>query len=560
MSFGETSRSLDETTTMATDGVHSTGARPGTMLRGRYRLEELLVRRAETQTWRAFDERLRRSVVVHLLTAERPNKALLAAARKAAIAADYRFLRVLDATIPTVAEKADDGGIGPFIVCEYAPGQLLEDLLTAGPLSALEAAWLVREVADALIGMHAQRLHHQRLSPATVVITTDGTVKIAGFLLEAEMTPDHQTLGDPEAADVQALGRLLYATLVARWPGGAGHGLDAVEPDPTGRIPSPQHVQPSVSPSLDQLCDRILNPRDHAAPLRTVKDVSTALTRVLGTANATSDLEKRVRGPVRVAASTMVHDLPTAVAASPRAEAPLAPRPHPALRSTSSPQTQRESRKDRAPRKNRAPSAQPGNQSRRWAWVLVPLVLVGIIGGLFTGAVRLDPSTDSPPGPIAAPAAGPSEQLAVVAAKDFDPEGNGEERPDQVSRAWDGNADTSWRTMNYWEAEIGNKTGVGVIFDLGEVRQVSRVEVDLDGEGTSLDVRIPAGATDDATQTPPNSAAQWSVIGQAQRTPSATSITLEQPVKTRFVLIYLTELPSVGSEFTGGIAEARFWT
>lgn len=550
VSFGETSRSLDETTRIPTNpDPHPIRAEAGLVLRNRYRLEELLVQREETQTWLAFDEMLARPVRVHLMPADRPNKALLAAARRAAVASDYRFLRVLDATIPKKSEIADTTGIGPYIVCEYASGQTLEDLLAKGPLSTLEAAWLVREVADALVGMHARKLYHQRLSPTTVVVTTDGTVKIVGFLLEAEMTPSPRKVRDPEAADVQALGRLLFSTLTGRWLG--DHDQVAPLTDSEGHVLTPKQVDARVSPALDQICDRILNPSEHADPLATAVDISSALSGVLGTADATLDLEKRVQRPAYHSPATVVQRVPSATpeTAPARVTAPAAPRKAPASRKPSTPRTTRVKTSKRTP---------------RWGRVLVALVPLAVAGVLIGGAVGLNPPADGGPAPVAtqkaAPAAGPSEQLPVVAAKDFDPEGNGEERPQQTSLAWDGDPKTSWRTMDYWESDIGNKSGVGLVFDLGEVRQISRVELVLDGNGTSLEVRVPATGADNASQSAPNSVAQWNVVGQAQRTPSDTSITLDQPVRTRFVLVYLTDLPRDGAAFTGGIAEARFWS
>lgn len=89
------------------------------------------MRRPETQTWCAYDVVLARPIRVHLLSTDQSNDRLLAAARRAAIANDYRVLRVLDAVLS--AEDADESWIGPYIVCEYAEGLRLQDLLAPGP-------------------------------------------------------------------------------------------------------------------------------------------------------------------------------------------------------------------------------------------------------------------------------------------------------------------------------------------------------------------------------------------------------------------------------------------
>ena len=79
--------------------------------------------------------------------------------------------------------------VGSYIVCEYATGQSLQMILNHGPLSGLEAAWITREVADALAGVHSLGLYHRRLSPETVIITPSGNIKIVGLLIEAALRP-----------------------------------------------------------------------------------------------------------------------------------------------------------------------------------------------------------------------------------------------------------------------------------------------------------------------------------------------------------------------------------
>ena len=106
---------------------------------------------------------------------------LLTAARKASVATDSRFLRVLDAVHST------DPAVGSYIVCEYATGQSLEVILNHGPLSSLEAAWVTREVADALAGVHSMGLYHRRISPETVIITPSRrAVRIIGTASELD--------------------------------------------------------------------------------------------------------------------------------------------------------------------------------------------------------------------------------------------------------------------------------------------------------------------------------------------------------------------------------------
>ena len=109
----------------------------GTMLAARYRLEELIADSRPSVTWRAFDEVLSRSVLVHVLGPGDPDeRELLAAARRASVATDSRFLRVLDAVqgdeYPTT-QGFVAAGLGVALVPALALG-MLHDQVVARPV------------------------------------------------------------------------------------------------------------------------------------------------------------------------------------------------------------------------------------------------------------------------------------------------------------------------------------------------------------------------------------------------------------------------------------------
>ena len=299
----------------------------GTVLASRYRLAELLAVSGPAITWRAFDQVLSRSVLVHLLPpGDEAEADLMNAARRASVATDSRFLRVLDAV------QSTDPELGSYIVCEYATGQSLEVILSQGPLSGLEAGWVIREVADALSGVHSLGLHHRRISPETVIITPTGNVKIVGLLIEAALRPTRHPLvhgaGTPELVDVLDLGRLLYATLVCRWPGGPGYGLPDA-PTVGRRWMTPRQVRAGVSPALDNVCDQVLGepPRHRAPQITTANDLVNALTKVLGSADASGDLERRLRQPIPRVGAAQPGQTTTATPVSPLLDQPTEPTP-----------------------------------------------------------------------------------------------------------------------------------------------------------------------------------------------------------------------------------------
>lgn len=263
----------------------------GMLLETRFRCDEMLELRDGVESWRAHDLVLSRDVVLHLVGAgDARTNVLLDVARRGAMATDSRFLRVLDAV-----EVTDVEGVGAMIVSEYAGGRSLTELLADGPLTALESAWLVRELADALSGMHAQGLFHRAITPDRVVVTRTGAVRLVGFGIDAGLTPQQDASWRKlESEEVRALAALLYAMQVARWPFGEGYGLPAAPM--VGGVPAgPQVVRPGVSPALDRIIRATLSPQHPDEQIISTAQLTELLDTVLGSTDASADLEHRVR-------------------------------------------------------------------------------------------------------------------------------------------------------------------------------------------------------------------------------------------------------------------------
>jgi putative peptidoglycan lipid II flippase len=567
------------------EGPHAATLPAGTVLASRYRLEELIAESQPTVTWRAFDQVLSRSVLVHLLGPGDPNEELLlAAARKASVATDSRFLRVLDAVHST------NTAVGSYIVCEYATGQSLQEIVNHGPMSGLEAAWITREVADALAGVHSLGLYHRRLSPETVIITPSGNIKIVGLLIEAALRPGADTAlpqaTSPEQVDVTDLGRLLYASLVCRWPGGPAFGLPNA-PMVGRRWMSPRQVRAGVSPALDNVCDQILGdpPRHHAAPITTAGGIVTALTKVLGSADAAPDLERRLRQPIPSVAgksepldaapeATPVSSLLDQTTARQRA---IATRTIPAANAPPTAAQTRLRTGGRPPgpptatrtAQTRPPSQPSGtHQRRRWIGLLLVLAVLLIAAGIIS-ALILDRRISSAPEPqtsgdqqstAAQPSAAQPSKLIVANARDFDPQGDDQtENPDEVKFAYDGDPATRWRTVQYFgNPKLGNlKRGVGLVLDLETPQPVRSLHLILSGTGTTVQFRVPKSDPSQTAKPPMSSDKRWRTVAAESRAGGSATLTAEQDVTTRYVLVYLTSLPKEGTGYRGGIYEVE---
>lgn len=548
---------------------------PGALLAGRYRIAELLTEIDGARAWRATDEVLGRSVVLDVLASDDPRSARLHdAARRAAAAADSRFLRVLDCDVL-------DGLT--YCVREFAGGRPLERMLGAGPITGQQAGWLTREVSEALENLHRTGLHHGSISPSTVIITDSGSVKVLGVATEAVL----RSLGPgaPEH-DVRDLGAVLYASLTARWPGGPAYGLQPA-PVEHGRLLSPRQVRAGVPRSLDDIADRLLGnpPRHHAAPVTSAAGLTAALSGVIGRSHEPpSQLTDetvavaQLNGSVDDAATVMVPVIDEPPALDPPSPPLRAPNPNGA------PPRRRmqEASYDASPTARPVRRQPPGNgngrgdnrhgsggrrkppkEERGGGWggrilillaILALLSVIAMAQFLARDAFRTDQKDkDDPKTTASTPPA--SKAIKIVGGLDFDPEpeGNGEEHPEDVPKTFDGKQNTTWTTMSYKRRPDlgGSKDGVGIIYDLGAVTDVSQVTVTLRGEPTDLELRIPE---DDTAQSPPKLDG-WKSVTKLTESGEAAVLKPPNSVKTRYLLVWLTKLPKAGNGYRGEIAE-----
>jgi hypothetical protein len=516
---------------------------PGTVVAARYLIEDLISDHAGAKAWRATDSVLARSVAVQVLpVSDSRADDLLSAARSSARVLDGRFLRVLDAS-------QEDSNV--FVVREWAYGNSLDLLLAERPLPPRRAAWMVAQLAEAMSTAHRAGICHSQLTPHNVVITDNGSVKVIGLAIKAALEPSGST--DPQADDVRDLGRLLYACLVSRWPDGPLAGMSAA-PTEHGKVLRPRQVRAGVPKPLDDVCDRILSEpgKYNPQPLTTAADVAAALTSVVADMPDVP-IGAHFGAAPGLLASTLKPPSADAAAAngagSPRtdqARRSAAPRPVP--------------RRTSANGRSKAPAAtDPGGWGRALLWVALAVLVAGaalLAFELGRSDFGSDPSTPSRSQSTAGTT--PAGPLHIAAVSDFDPVedgGTGDENPDEVPLATDGDPGTAWTTMTYFrDPHLGNlKAGVGLLVDLGQVRAVTSVDLTLFGSGTDLELRAaPEGQT-----SAPQVAGDLHVVATASDAGTQVRLTPQSPVTTRFLLVYLTKLPPTEGGYKGGIAELK---
>ncbi len=272
---------------------------PGTLLAGRYRLQERVRADETTSSWRAEDATLERPVGVTVLSADHARvQSTLDAARRAALVDDARLQRVLGVGI--------EAGSG-YVVLEWVTGQ--DAAALAGRVSEQEAVRIVTEAAEALRTAATRSLHHGRLGPHQVVRASDGSVRVLGTAVDVAATgqPTPAAAARPEARDVRDLTAVLYALATGSWPFGALGGL-AAAPTERGRPVPAQQLRGDLSTPLDRLLDETL--------AGSGIDSLDRLVRALHETRAASSAATTQGGPAPVATS------PAAASSAPGAGAP----------------------------------------------------------------------------------------------------------------------------------------------------------------------------------------------------------------------------------------------
>ncbi|MFI8290366.1 serine/threonine protein kinase [Streptomyces sp. ms191] len=512
-------RQNGEQPSIETPELHS-----GHKLARRYRLEECVTRLDGFSSWRAVDEKLRRAVGVHLLPADHPRaRSVLAAARSAALLGDPRFVQVLDAV-----EENDL----VYVVHEWLPDSTeLTTLLAAGPLEPHDAYQLVSQVSQAMAAAHREGLAHLRLTPSAVLRSSSGQYRIRGLAVNAALRGI--SAERPQRTDTEAIGALLYAALTQRWPYDSdAHGLSGL-PKGVGLLP-PDQVRAGVHRGLAEIAMRAL-----------ANDGATA---------------SRQEPPC-----TTPDELAKAVAAMPRIRPPEPefPTPPEYQRTTYQQGSYGRPQQQAGPVVTQAMAPPPpplqSRTGKALKWAVSALLIAALGLASWQVADRLldrnnkseTPQNNQPQDTEDEKEVEIGKPVAIVGAHDFDPLGDGSEKPQGIKNAYDGDPSSFWNTDGYYSADFGRlKEGVGLVLDLGKAQQIGSVDVSFLGD-TSVELRTaPADAT-----TEPSSPDAFAT--QAKGSGGKVTLKPAKPVTTRYVLVWMTKLPANGGTFRGKITDIK---
>ncbi|WP_170297277.1 hypothetical protein, partial [Georgenia thermotolerans] len=185
---------------------------------------------------------------------------------------------------------------------------------------------------------------------------------------------------------------------------------------------------------------------------------------------------------------------------------------------------------------------------------LVFVLLVVALKTFFAPAspVALPHVTDAPttaaasPTPSATPSASPSPSPTpttpppapvIQSLAPVDPQGDGAENPQLTLLAMDGDPATYWRSRSYKSPTYGMKDGIGLVVTLPQATEVSKVEIDLHGNGGQVQIR----------STTAQAPTQGEILAEGPMGPDSV-FTFAKPVKTASLVLWFPQLPVAESD------------
>lgn len=491
-------------------------------LGNRYVLEEPIASGGAAIVWRAYDENLSRPVAVKLLHPHHANDPTVVERfeRESRAAAQLNH--------PNTVRIYDTGRDGSlvYLVMEHVDGPSLREILRGrGPLDPAVVAALGEQVAAALGDAHNHGLVHRDIKPANILLAADGTVKVTDFGIAKALSGSDATLTTPGTvvgtaayvapeqledanvdarADVYALGVVLHECL-------------------TGR-PAFSGDTPTATAAM-RLTHDLVPPRQLRA------DVPRLLDDIIVRATSRDRLDRFRDGAAMAAAfGALLTSRPTEVTAALVDAATSKPRSEPTEQRPTSgpiPVTRRE-------------------YARRLAAAFAGGLILTLVAVFAARALQEDDGsspTDAIDWPIAI--------VEVVDPGDDDPSAD---RPNPALAA-DGDLQTTWMSPVFADRRFGDdRDGIGLIFDLGQPREVRTVVLELLRGG--LDVELYAA---DEIPSPELTPEGWGAVRAAQSDIRTQQPFQLSPTTKRYWLVWFTGAsPDSVGDYRVEVAEVRF--
>ena len=357
---------------------------------GSYEIRTLLGKGGMSTVYLAYQPSMDRTVVVKVLPPEflHDHTFLQRFQNEARTVAKLEHINILP-----VYDVGEDNGI-PYIVMRYLPGGTLADLLADRLPDNATIANILQQVGSALDYAHARGIIHRDLKPSNVLLDSAGNAYLADFgiarmMAEVSNLTGSRVVGTPsyvapeqvkkgevvtQSADIYALGVLAYEMLTGEPPYRDEDATKTLMAHVMEPVPSVWDIDPNVPSALDAVVQKALakRPEDRyptagafAEAFRQAVDNNTVLSNppLLGEETQPGGV---INAPPRQPDRPAIPPRPGSV--SPREQ--------------NLPRSAGYVRDAATPHPSRRPMGFP-------VWLIVPLVLIALFGGVLIVALAL---------------------------------------------------------------------------------------------------------------------------------------------------------------------------
>jgi len=257
---------------------------------GPYWIVDYIGRGGMGQVFKAEHGMLGRVVAVKVLPRSRSTPEAIASFTR-----EIRAQARLDHKNLVRAYDAGEDGNVYYLITEYVPGNDLRKLVrTSGPLSMIDAAGIISQIACGLEHAHQQGLVHRDVKPGNILVTADGLAKLSDLGLAGPLggggqddprfgrivgtadylSPDHiQDPREPKPSwDIYSLGCTLYYAVTGKVPFPGGTTADKAQAHLRLRPLDPRRLNPKLSDSFIEVIAQMMA-KDPAERVATAADV-----------------------------------------------------------------------------------------------------------------------------------------------------------------------------------------------------------------------------------------------------------------------------------------------
>lgn len=252
----------------------------GEIIGGKYRIEKKLGQGGMGAVYLATNTRLQMRVAIKILlpaiARSRPHFAerFLREAQVAAKIRHSHMIAVLDA-------DHDESRDLFYIIFEYVDGKSLRDILKQiGKFEEEKALDLLLQAAQGIHAAHKIGIIHRDIKPDNIMLTTEGTIKVADMGLakdigdeESDLTHAGTLLGTPSymspeqarssksadvRSDIYSLGATFYTMLTGKPPFPGETSIEILHKLANDPVPDPRSLTPTLSAGTASLCMKMM--------------------------------------------------------------------------------------------------------------------------------------------------------------------------------------------------------------------------------------------------------------------------------------------------------------